>query len=438
MIAGGPVQGSFAALSVDDIDDELYYDGGGNLQQDDDAKPAASAEIDIMYFPRADSVFVHKAAGSLTTPGEDIDNADEGEDEDEDDLADNTGEKELICPEHNVVCKKGICSVMAKILRAKKAEERRQELARERAEREAKRAKAAAKKKPGKLPLMTPSPASSNTSGSGGILPKHLRPGSAAPAVRAPPPHLRSGAPPLSPSTGPGMRQIPAHLRPAKPSPEPIAGGRSTPTPSRRGDDDARSETSGWGNISEGPWAMPDSQRAKSKPRATPAPAPKAPASTWGKAPSISASSVRRNNDSWSVSAGDADVRDRDDGATTSPWASAKKTTSRPPAPRDVGAWTRAPSISASSVRRNNDSWSLSARSAAGGLDDDANSAVGSDDGDWGRPPSVIGVGRQQSWAEQMDEEDELEYAAAAPDDDVRSVAASTTSGWGNVSAGPW
>ncbi|KAI0330398.1 hypothetical protein GY45DRAFT_1277940 [Cubamyces sp. BRFM 1775] len=433
MVAGGPAQGPFAALSIDDLDDEEYYGAGEALQQGGDARSSASAGSDVMYYPRADSVFVHKPEGSPATPGEDKADRDEEEDEEEDNPIDSTGEKKLVCPEHNVVCRKGICSVMAKLLRAEKFEKRRQELERERAEREAKRAKAAKKKKKDNFPLATSSPSRFESSGSGGGLPVHLRrPGAAAPP---PPPHLRAGAPPLSPSAGPGTtRPMPPHLRsrPANPSPDPDAGGRWTPTPSRRGEDDARSGTGGWGdNISEGPWGVSDPKPPKSKSRGTPAPAP-----SWGKVPSISASSVRRNNDSWSVSAGDADEHD-DGGGIASPWTSAK-TAGKAPAKRDYGAWGRAPSISASSVRRNNDSWSVSARSVAGAPDGDAGSVVGSDDGNWGRPPSEVGDGRQRSWAEQMDEEDELEYAAAASDNDTRSVAASATSGWGNVSAGPW
>ncbi|KAI0657783.1 hypothetical protein C8Q70DRAFT_264281 [Cubamyces menziesii] len=439
MSPGGPVQGRFVALSMDDFDDELYYDGSEGLQWDDDVRPTAGAALDAMYFPRADSVVVSKSGGSLMVHEEAKDDGADGEDEDEEDLVDSTGGKELVCPEHNVVCKKGICSVMAKILRAEKAEKRRQELEKERAEREAKREKAAKKKNKGKVPLETPSRTSSDSSRSGSVLPAHLRPGAGAPAVRAPPPHLRAGAPPLSLSVGPGItREMPPHLRPANTPPDSVVGGSSTPTPSPRDEDDARSSTSGWGNISEGPWAMPGSKPFNNKSRSKPAPAvaPR-PAPAWGKAPSISASSVRRNNDSWSVSARDVDDDDHDDGAA-SPWTTAKMTAGKQTAKHDLGAWGRAPSISASSVRRNNDSWSVSARSVAGGPDDDADSVVGSDDGNWGQSPSEVGVGKKQSWAEQMDEEDELGDAAAAFDDDVRSVAASTTSGWGNVSAGPW
>ncbi|KAI9061376.1 hypothetical protein FKP32DRAFT_1678196 [Trametes sanguinea] len=163
-------------------------------------------------------------------------------------------------------------------------------------------------------------------------------------------------------------------------------------------------------------------------PAARPTPkvhAPQQGFGAWGKAPS-----------SLCVL---GDLADDDTGGGGGDWqTAASRNAKKKQAQREFGAWGKAPSVSASSVRRNNDSWSVSARSVAGDHDD-ARSVAASDDGNnWGRPPSVVGqAGR--SWADQMEEEDEAN-AAAAPDvdDDARSVAASTTSGWGSASAGPW
>lgn len=143
----------------------------------------------------------------------------------------------------------------------------------------------------------------------------------------------------------------------------------------------------------------------------------------WGKAPSISASSVQRNNDSWSASA-----------RSVSGGALPKGTKDQ----RAWGNWGKAPSVSASSVARNHGSWSVGTRSVAG---DDDPPVAPSDDGKWGRPPSVAAPSRPgRTWADEMDEEDEANAlgAPAADDDDVRSVAASTASGWGSISNGPW
>ena len=79
------------------------------------------------------------------------------------------------------------------------------------------------------------------------------------------------------------------------------------------------------------------------------------PSRAWGAAPSISASSVRRNQDSWSQSARGAAPPPVTRSGTWSGNAGAGRGQTKP-----WGAWGGAPSISASSVRRNDDSWSQS------------------------------------------------------------------------------
>ncbi|OSC98476.1 hypothetical protein PYCCODRAFT_1003320 [Trametes coccinea BRFM310] len=511
MVAGSRIEGALVALSVDDYEDDIY------LGIDGEPTDYVGAS-DVLYMPNANAV----SPSGPSIPDAAIQNEDNREsddDDDDDDLPQMVGDKK-ICPEHNVVCNKGICRVYAAMLREEKREKERQEREKARAEAKAKREKAQNKR--GKNSFFKPLPSSGPnfpTSPSGREPPPHLRAGAPPPssAPRPLPPHLKPGAPPPTPSSS-APKQMPAHLQrgasaSSQPRPAPDPAGRVTPTPSRQGgESDERSEAGGWDNASEGPWgsyAKPPDDRKKNWAQAkTFVPAagpPKAPShgqefGAWGKAPSVSASSVRRNNDSWSVSApseaGDGDAgtgdgwqttvateilknkptgrefgawgkapsvtassvrrnndswsvsapsevgdtsNDNDNGWRTATESKAKKKDKKKE--REFGAWGKAPSVSASSVRRNHDSWSVSARSDAGGPGadghhDDARSVAASDDGNWGRPPSVVGqAGR--SWADQMDEEDEAN-AAPEPDDDARSVAASTVSGWGSVSAGPW
>ncbi|KAI0351995.1 hypothetical protein OH77DRAFT_829025 [Trametes cingulata] len=520
VVVGDRIERAFAALDMDDEEDYYYSVGGGSVAGDGDGEgdgivdPTAPppVEFDLKLMPRASDVVISKPLDGPSTSSAPRSNAQpEGDDEDEDDDDENENDANPeICPEHNVVCKKGICRVAAARDRERKREARRQAREKERAEALARREKNAKKK--GKTPFFKSAPSSASGSGSGASTPTrepppHLRTGAPAAALRAPPAHLKMGAPPPPPSAPGSSRQMPAHLQrgasassgPTSPPP-PQAGegdGRLTPTPSRRIEDDVRSEGSGWGNLSEGPWGPPvqiTKGKARLKaplPEPKPAPPPERAWGAWGRAPSISASSVRRNNDSWSVAGSDAPASpgmdDRAGGMTSgSPrqerewgawgkapsisassvrrnndsWsvsaaseaddvnqekARAQTQTQGSTSQRVWGAWGKAPSISASSVRRNNDSWSVSARSVAGGNEDDARSVAASDTGNWGRPPSVAGSSGapRGSWADQMDEEDEMNAAnvkgaAAQEDDDVRSVAASTESGWGSVSAGPW
>ncbi|KAI0645017.1 hypothetical protein C8Q79DRAFT_745974 [Trametes meyenii] len=436
---------------MDDYEDDVYYSVGGGSAAGD------FADEDDMYFPRANAVFATESKDS------DAQNGGGGEEDEDEDEDENVAQNPLLCPEHNIVCKKGICKVYAARKREEERNKRREEREKEREQARAKREKNVKKGKNSVFksePSSEPNGTSTPGSSSARSPPPHLRVGAAVPTPRAPPPHLKAGAPPPPPSSS--TRPLPPHLQrgasapsgPASPSPPGHQDGRVTPTQEHAGQDDARSESSGWGNPSEGPWGPttnPGWNRTLSAPARAPAPAsvpaprPALPTPThqawgaWGKAPSISASSVRRNNDSWSVSA--HSTRDGKNGANAKGIQQPQKPQQQQQQQQQWGAWGRAPSISASSVRRNNDSWSVSALSAAAkgdaDNDDDARSVAASDTSGWGRPPSVVGARR--TWADQMDDEDDKAvHARAAEDDDVRSVAASTESGWGNPSVGPW
>ncbi|KAI1790386.1 hypothetical protein LXA43DRAFT_1016888 [Ganoderma leucocontextum] len=395
---------------------------------------------------------------------------DDGDDDDDDDegIKKAAAKDPELCKVHNKVCKKGICKTYAAQLREKLNRERQEQRRKEREDALAKREKKNAKR------------ALSVTTSSAGTTSR-----AASPAVRAPPPHLRPGA----------ARQLPAHLQrgaapaitPKSPSPvSPITGddgdgdgdGRVTPTPSRQPDDEVRSASSGgWGSISDSPWGpvhrpkgndwgAPSSKPPTRNPAATSpanvnatpwlnAPKPTKAWGAWG-APSISASSMQRNHDNWSVG---ARTQDDDDwpsvaaGPTSAP-ASTSNSRSGPPASdsphpaptREWGVWGKAPSVSASSVGRNNAAWSNSGRSVSGG---DARSVAASEAAGWGAEQpwgstdavkaaraaggSAKAKAKAKTWADEVDEALEDEF-------DVRSAAASTESGrtWGNVSAGPW
>ncbi|OBZ69737.1 hypothetical protein A0H81_10136 [Grifola frondosa] len=98
-------------------------------------------------------------------------------------------------------------------------------------------------------------------------------------------------------------------------------------------------------------------------------------------------------------------------------------------------AWNRGPTAplrSADDQARSTASWGAPpkvARTPVTVQDDDAKSIAASSASGWGNPsegPWGTNTKPNQSWADEMD------------DEDTRSVAASTTSGWGNVSNGPW
>ncbi|KAI1783634.1 hypothetical protein LXA43DRAFT_1130776 [Ganoderma leucocontextum] len=136
-----------------------------------------------------------------------------------------------------------------------------------------------------------------------------------------------------------------------------------------------------WGAPSSKPPTRNPAATSPGNVNATPglnAPKPTKAWGAWG-APSISASSMQRNHDNWSVSA-----RTQDDdnwpsvaaGPTSAP-ASSSNSRSGPPA---LG-WGKAPSVSASSVGRNNAAWSNSGRSVSGG---DARSVAASEAAGWG------------------------------------------------------
>ncbi len=489
LVAEERLERALAEFSVDDyeLEGDVYYSvNGGSVAGD-----APPALFDIRLMPRAHAVFVAKEGGNSSSAPNAADDDDFDDDEDE------TANNPELCPEHNVVCRKGICLFYAARKRELNREKRRQELEKERAERQAKREKNA-KKKAKKMLAEDPediaSSGSSRTAspapppGPARQRPPHLRPSAPVTSARAPPAHLKAGAPP--PSPGPA-RPMPPHLQrgPSSGGPtSPPADGRPSPAPSRTKSDGVHSEGSGWGNISEGPWAAAATPASKknSHGTATPAlsaPAPKPAWSGWGKAPSVSASSVQRNNESWSAPA--TSVAGDDDSKAAPPLKGKGKNKAAPAASRAEGRWGKAPSISASSVQRNHDSWSVSARSVSGDAPpkakgsaappqpawghwgkapsvsassvarnhdswsvgtrsvagDDAPPAAASDDGQWGRPPSVAAPSRPgRTWADEMDDEDEANArgGAAADDDDVRSVAASTASGWGSISDGPW
>lgn len=392
---------------------------------------------------------------------------DNGDDDDDDDegIKKAAAKNPELCKVHNKVCKKGICKAYAAQLREKRNRERQEQRRKDREDAFAKREKKLAKK------AASVSTASTGTSS-----------GAASPALRVPPPRLHPGA----------ARQLPAHLQRGAPptitrkSPPPVSplttdvgdvdgdgDGRATPTPSRQVDDDVRSVSSGgWGSISDSPWGPVhrpkgndwDAPSSKPPPRnpaaastaSKPRPVAPKPTKAWGGwgAQSISASSMQRNCDSWSVGA-----RTRDDDDWPSAAAAGPATTSsnlgrpardspRPPPQsqaqeqRAWGAWGEAPSVSASSVRRNNDAWSTSGRSVSNsGKGDDARSVAASKAARWGAEQpwgstdavKAARVATKKTWADQVDEELEGGF-------DARSVAGSTGSGrtWGNVSAGPW
>ena len=131
---------------------------------------------------------------------------------------------------------------------------------------------------------------------------------SSPPLARRPPPHLRAGPP--APTLGP-PRQLPPHLRRgAAPASAPVASPASpisppvhaSPTPSQKSGADERSVSSSGSRAALSKPTSADPSTITSS-----APAPSRPWGTWGRAPSITASSVQRNNESWSVSARDVD-----------------------------------------------------------------------------------------------------------------------------------
>ncbi|CDO77597.1 hypothetical protein BN946_scf184936.g22 [Trametes cinnabarina] len=206
MVAGSHVEGAFAALSVDDYEDDMYYsvDGEGAIANRETDVPAGT--IDVLYLPRADALIVNNAPGGSGT-GKLPANSDDDNDNDNDNDSDNDDEEEeeakdpgmigdkKVCPEHNVVCRKGICRVYAAMLREERREEERQKREKERAEAQAKREKA--QKKKGKNSFFKPMPSLGPTSptgsyGGGRAPPPHLLAGAPAPSptIRAPPPHL--------------------------------------------------------------------------------------------------------------------------------------------------------------------------------------------------------------------------------------------------------
>ncbi|KAI0827750.1 hypothetical protein BC628DRAFT_154677 [Trametes gibbosa] len=468
--AGIRVEGAFAELSVDDYEDGLYYSAIGPV---DHAPPGAPGrEFDVLLAPHAKTVFVVNASGGAPPSAKDRSAADVEDDDDDDEIAhktEGTATTKFLCPEHNIVCRTGICLVYAKRKRELDREAVRQQREKDRAAAQKKREKNAKKKN--KLaegePVM-PDESGSTTPDEGGTttLPSPSPP----PRKREPPPHLRKTVPP-----GPA-RALPAHLGAGAPPPSPGParqmpsrlmhgpsgpGGLASLRPDAKGDQDAQSEASSWGNLSDDPWVGP---RASLSPAAisssTQNSSPAVPRAwgVWGKAPSISASSVQRNNDSWSVSAGDqngkkVEIDKPAAGKNAGKGKGKNKSTPKPagkpvhkasPATQPVqGNWGKAPSISGSTVQRNYDSWSVSARSVTGWGVEGARSDVASDDGNWGRPLSVVGDSdNHRMWADEMDEEDEYQANARqqtqAVDDDTRSVAASTEVGWASgISAGP-
>ncbi|TBU46648.1 hypothetical protein BD309DRAFT_953572 [Dichomitus squalens] len=459
------VQSALEALTlnggVDDEDEDVYYTVA-------DSETLAGDALEAKYATILDKeVEVRSLWNDYVPPDDGLDEDDD--EEDDEGIKKAAAKNPELCKVHHIVCKKGICRDYAIQLAQKRKRDRLEEIRKEREKAAAKREKKNARQNLSG----TSTPMSASGTASGATSPS---------GARSPPPHLRAGAP----------RQLPPHLKPgasaaAMPRSTPVSpvvehgrDGRVTPTPSRRQDDDDDSHSVapssvGWGTMSDTPWGPVVKQKGndwgvtpvKAAPRRNPAPVSNVNAATsntkawgaWGKAPSISASSVRRNNGGWSIGSR-TETGDGDDDWPTAGQVKSAAPARGPDSPcptREFGAWGKAPSISASSVRRNHDSWSNSGRSisdngetrsvaASEGAGWGANAGVNADantDGPWGSTDAVKAAratrvagsnvdGRKKTWAELVD--DELDGL------DGRSVAASTESGqtWGNVSAGPW
>ncbi|KAI0753352.1 hypothetical protein C8Q80DRAFT_508530 [Daedaleopsis nitida] len=348
--------------------------------------------------------------------------SDDEEEEDDDKALVKAAQKNpILCRIHNRVCKKGICKEYAEQLRKERNDKRRMEREEQQNKRNKKKEKNASKASP-----TSPSPVDAPHAPHPRAPPPHLSPSSSGNGLPA---HLRKGALPLSPSS---MSPL---------SPAPSLHGRTTPTPSRRQDDDAQSKSSGgWGSVSEDLWGpgRPRKAGAPSAPAPPLAPAPQTPApeapkawGAWGDAPFVSASSVRRNNASWSVSTHDvADLREFDgDGDGDNDNDRREETYDTYDAGsvsgRSATGWGTVHAGAGASTSANADGpWGSTDAVRAAGAARRGGSGGGS-----ARSPSQAGK-TKKTWAEQMDD-----------DFDTKSVAASTVSAastWGNVSAGPW
>ncbi len=378
-VAGGDVEGALNALSLegeDDPDDDLYYS----------MADSGSTSGDVLYAPRGELTIVPATSMKESLWGDYVEEEDEEDPEDNDLDLIKAAEKTGLCRAHNRVCKKGICKIYAAQLREEEKKQRDEERRQQREGR-------------GKQPKKK------NASSDDASTPPS-RSGSSTPA-RAAPPHLRPGAP--APALAPASRELPAHLRrgaPASaPPPSPVSPISPPAHVSRAPSNNSAPSTSndGWGSVPSGVWG-PTPAKSNAVPlRRDAAPNQNAPAAN---------------------SSADA--------ASSAP--------ALPAPPRQWGAWGRAPSISASSVQRNNDSWSVSA-----GEKDEVQSVATSGwgtksdrAGPWGSAASVRaagpaskGTGAKKAWADQMDEADGRSVAGS-------SASASTTRTWGNVSAGPW
>lgn len=346
-VPGVDVEGALKALSLDEEDfDEDFYSLRYSASVAGDAGNAIrSAETGAPI------------TGSLWDDYVDDDEDDDDPQDNQLDLVKAALKQPGLCREHNRVCKRGICKWYAAQLREEEKERRKMECFQQRELREMRM-----NNKRNASPENGSSPPSRSSS---------------PPPARRPPPHLRAGPP--APTLGP-PRQLPPHLRRgAAPASAPVASPPSpisppvhiSPTPSKKSGDDDRSVSS---SGSRAALSKPTTADPSTVPSSVPAPS--RPWGTWGRAPSITASSVQRNNESWSVSARGID-----------------------------------------------DVQSVAGRSEASGQ-----GAKATREGPWGNTDAVRSAASQGARTNRT-------YARSV----AGSVAsASTARTWGNVSAGPW
>ncbi|KAI0800242.1 hypothetical protein C8Q74DRAFT_1214239 [Fomes fomentarius] len=402
VVAGDHVEAALSALTLSDAEDDLYYS----------VVDTASISGNPKSFPLLDSPQVeHTVTGTAEMSLWDVsgpaDSDSDVEDADEKWLAKEAAKNPELCRVHNKVCKHGICKVYAEQERARKNQKRIEERNMERNAALEAREKRNRKRD------------ESEEDGDTGY-------------TRLTPAHLRSRAPVPS---GP-VRELPPHLRRNASAPSTVnskasdsdsATGRVTPTPTRRpevddgsdedeeeDEDDAQSQSSSrWDTVTDDPWAPTKPAKGKGNKAKTSAsasasnPAPKA-LGAWGKSGSVNASSMQRNEDSWSAS-----------GRSTG--RGGNNVASAPQSDDDDGGADG----SGEGKERAYDELSVSGRSSTGW------GTVS--DGPWGSSDKVRGAAasaragkgngsKKKTWA------DEVEEASNA----------GSTASWGNVSAGPW